>query len=94
MAFDRPCEQTQGYSLVETSSGYRSAEPGETPDASVVTGPGAIGGFLAFVPEPARLKPGPALAPRVARAFEWADRELGTEIGGAAPASTPGRSTC
>lgn len=89
--FERRGEQIERYSLVETVGGYRSAEEGEAEDATIMIGPGAIGSFLNFVPAPGCVKPGAALAPRVARAFEWADRELGTQIGGAAPPGTPGR---
>ena len=83
---DSPCSEMQHHDVVETPDGYRRARKGETADASIVLGPGAIGGFMSFVPSPARHAPGPALAPRVARAFEWANRELGTRIAGGAPA--------
>jgi hypothetical protein len=79
-------QEMEVHSMVETRDSYRSAEQGESPDATLTIGPGAIGTFLNFVPTPDRVRPGPALAPRVARAFEWADRELGTQIGNAQPA--------
>ena len=80
--FAEPCERPGQHALVETQEGYRSAREGETPDATVLVGPSAIGTFVNFVPDADRLAPGGALAPRVALAFQWADRELGMSIGG------------
>lgn len=78
----QPCDRAARHAIVETDAGYRTAREGETPDASVSVGPSAIGTFVNFVPAPDRLTPGCALAPRVAQAFQWADRELGMPIGG------------
>ena len=56
------------------------------PDASILFGPGPIGGFVSFTLAPGRNEPGPPSAPEVARAFRLADRLLGTDFGALEPA--------
>ena len=67
--------------LVVVGDNYRKAEPGEDPEATLLFGPGPIGGFLRFTLNPDHNKPGPPSAPQAARAFRLADRLLGTDFG-------------
>lgn len=72
--------------VVGDERGYRAARDGETRDATILIGPGPIGGFVRFIPESARTLPGPSIAPRAVAAFAFADAELGTNLGALAPA--------
>jgi hypothetical protein len=78
--------ETREHALVRADRGYRLALPGETADATLLTGPSNIGGFVRFTPDPTRTPRGPSIAPDVVAAFALADRELGTELGPLAPA--------
>jgi hypothetical protein len=77
----KPFNSMETRSLVEESNGYRIARESEDSDAALLTGPGDVGGFVFFGPDPARVPRGPSLAPRVVRAFALADKELATGIG-------------
>lgn len=81
-SFDETCE----HALVAEGDRYRRARDGEEHDGLFVIGPGGRGGFVRFAPDAQRTPAGPSLAPRVCRAFAWADRELGTGIGPVEPA--------
>jgi len=78
---ERTLTDTGTYDLVRAGDDYREAEPGEEPEATLLFGPGPIGGFLRFTLNPAANEPGPPSAPQAARAFRLADRLLGTEFG-------------
>ena len=77
----RTLTDTGIFDLVADGDDYRKAEPGEDPEATLLFGPGPIGGFLRFTLNPDRNEPGPSSAPQAARAFRLADRLLGTDFG-------------
>ncbi|MAE94283.1 MAG: hypothetical protein CL910_06450 [Deltaproteobacteria bacterium] len=76
-----PIEELTRHPLVEENGAFRAAGEGETPDGHLLLGPASFGGFLRYLPDPDRVPAGEPLAPRVARAFAWADRHLDTRIG-------------
>jgi len=78
---ERTLTDTGTFDLVADGDDYREAEPGENPEATLLFGPGPIGGFLRFTLNPDRNEPGPPSAPLAARAFRLADRLLGTDFG-------------
>lgn len=78
---ERTLTDTGTFDLVADGEDYREAEPGEDSEASLLFGPGPIGGFLRFTLNPDRNEPGPVSAPQAARAFRLADRLLGTDFG-------------
>ena len=80
-AIRRKLTETGTIDLRRDGHDYRKAAPGEDPDASILFGPGPIGGFLSFSLDPDRNDPGQPSAPEVARAFRLADRLLGTDFG-------------
>lgn len=78
---ERTLSETGTFDLVADGDDYRQAEPGENPEATLLFGPGPIGGFLRFTLNPDRNEPGPPSAPQAARAFRLANRLLGTDFG-------------
>jgi hypothetical protein len=72
--------------IVRDAGRYRRASAHETSDAALLVGPGQVGSFVAFAPDPADLAAGASFAPEVCAAFAAADRELGTQIGALTPA--------
>jgi hypothetical protein len=72
--------------VVGGERGYRAARDGEAADATILTGPGPLGGFVRFMPETTRTPSGPSIAPRAVAALAFADAELGTNLGRLAPA--------
>ena len=80
-AIRRKLTETGTLDLRRDGDDYREAAPGEDPDASILFGPGPIGGFVSFSLDQDRNDPGPPSAPDVARAFRLADRLLGTNFG-------------
>lgn len=78
---ERTLTDTGTFDLVADGADYREAEASEDPEATLLFGPGPIGGFLRFTPNPDRNEPGPPSAPQAARAFRLADRLLGTDFG-------------
>ncbi|MXX62201.1 MAG: ATP-grasp domain-containing protein [Holophagales bacterium] len=78
---ERTLTATGTFDLVADGDDYREATAGEEPEATLLFGPGPIGGFLRFTLNPDRNEPGPPSAPQAARAFRLADRRLGTEFG-------------
>lgn len=78
---ERTLTDTGTFDLVADGDDYREAEPGEDAEATLLFGPGPIGGFLRFTLNPDRNEPGAASAPQAARAFRLADRLLGTDFG-------------
>ena len=60
---------------------YRVARPDERTEGTLTVGPGDLGGFVRFDPDPTAVPAGPSLAPRVVSALELADRRFGTQIG-------------
>jgi hypothetical protein len=81
MAVPKRRDETETQAIVEADRGYRATREGEQPDAFLSVGPGPIGGFLMFGPDPARTPIGPSLAPRAVQAFRLADELYGTGIG-------------
>ena len=81
-AIRRKLTETGTIDLRRDGHDYRTAAPGEDPDASILFGPGPIGGFVSFSLASGRNAPGPPSAPEVARAFRVADRLLGADFGG------------
>jgi hypothetical protein len=77
----RRWDSTETRPLRDENGRYRIARTEEKPDAILLTGPGDVGGFVMFGPDPARTPVGPPLAPRVVKAFAFADDKLGTDIG-------------
>ena len=78
---ERTLTDTGTFDLVRDAEDYREAKAGEEPEATLLFGPGPIGGFLRFTLNPERNAPGPPSAPQAARAFRLADRLLRTEFG-------------
>ena len=78
---ERTLTDTGTFDLVTDGDDYREAEASEDPEATLLFGPGPIGGFLRFTLNPDRNEPGPPSAPLAARAFRLADRLLGTNFG-------------
>lgn len=78
---ERTLTETGTFDLVAGGDDYREAEASEDPEATLLFGPGPIGGFLRFTLNPERNEPGPPSAPQAARAFRLADRLLGTDFG-------------
>lgn len=78
---ERTLSDTGTFDLVADGDDYREAEPGEDSEATLLFGPGPIGGFLRLTLNPDRNEPGPPSAPQAARAFRLADRLLGTDFG-------------
>ncbi len=83
---ERTLTDTGTFDLVADGDDYREAAAGEDPEATLLFGPGPIGGFLRFTLNPDRNEPGPPSAPQAARAFRLADRLLGTDFGDLEPA--------
>ena len=80
-AIHRKLTETGTIGLRRDGDDYREAAPGEDPDASILFGPGPIGGFVSCSLDQGHSEPGPPSAPEVARAFRVADRPLGTDFG-------------
>ena len=78
---ERTLTDTGTIDLVREGDDYREAVPSETPEATLLFGPGPIGGFLRFTLNPNSNEPGPSSAPQAARAFRLADRLLSTDYG-------------
>ena len=79
--------ETTTYRLVRDDGEFRvAANDTEIADATVELGPSPGGGFLRFIPDPARTPVGDSMAPLVVAAYAWADRELGTDFGTLEPA--------
>lgn len=84
----KPRSENEAHALVEGCDGMRAARSGETPDAllSVGPGPSTSSGFATLQLLPERVLAGPSAAPRIARGYAFADRELDTGIGPLVPA--------
>ncbi|HDK45213.1 MAG TPA: hypothetical protein ENG94_02915 [Actinobacteria bacterium] len=83
---DRHQAETDTRHLVAAGDGYREAREGEEPEATLEFGPGALGGFVHFRPDPERTPVGPSLAPRAAAALAIADEIWNLDIGRLSPA--------
>jgi len=75
------------------ASRIRESESESDANGSLVLGPGTIGSFFSYFPDPGSVQPGTRFAPWVARAFELADRLLGTGIGAVVAAPEVPRAT-
>lgn len=72
---------TREVPLVRGPAGYRPATEGEEPTATLSVGPGAIGGFVAYDPDPKYTPIGASIAPAATAGFAFADGQLETGIG-------------
>jgi hypothetical protein len=79
-------EETRIDPLALRDGRYALAREGEASCGRLITGPGDVGGFARFEPDPERTPHGPSLAPRVVDALALADREYGLGIGSLEPA--------
>jgi hypothetical protein len=79
-------DATSTEELVIEDAGFRPAADGETADATLALGPGAVGGFMRFEFKAARTPIGPSIGPRIATAFAYADAVHGAGIGPVTPA--------
>ena len=77
----RTLPDTGTINLVRAGDNYREAVSSEDPEATLLCGPGPIGGFLRFTLDPDRNEPGPSSAAQAAQAFRLADRLPDTEFG-------------
>jgi hypothetical protein len=73
--------ETRRWPLVEIDGTYRVSGEGEPVHAELVVGPSDVGSFVRFTPDPARIRPGPSIAPRIVKGLELADRIASTGIG-------------
>ncbi len=81
---DRPGDAE--HRLLLDAGAWRLATGAEQAAATLTLGPSNLGGFVRLDLDPARVAPGPAVAPLAAGAFAFADRELGTDLGPLEPA--------
>jgi hypothetical protein len=79
-------DESKHHVVFEPDGRCRRALENETPDASLLLGPGPMGGFVRLGLDPARTPTGPSIAPLGTAAFAWADAELGTQFGSLTPA--------
>jgi hypothetical protein len=77
----RPIQDSAQHFLVEENGAYRFAREGEIPDASVSLGPSVAGGFVSFLLNPDRTRPGPSAAPRVASAYRFFNEVFDADFG-------------
>ncbi len=80
-AIEASHDLSEEYRLVDVGTAYRLARDREAGDAILRIGPSAVGGFVQFTPDPARVPAGESVGPRAVAAFALADREFGTAIG-------------
>lgn len=73
--------ETQEVKLARDNGGYRLAAEDEASDGTLSVGPSNVGGFVRFMPEPARTPVGQSIAPAVIEAFALADREFQAGLG-------------
>ncbi|HMJ16535.1 MAG TPA: hypothetical protein VK524_34210, partial [Polyangiaceae bacterium] len=69
------------YALLEEHGKYRRAHRDEPQHAELVLGASDLGGFMRYTPFPAFVPASASIAPRVAAAFELAEREFGVQLG-------------
>ena len=81
-------DETVTQPLRQINGGYEPTDDLGTADATLLFGPGALGGFVQFVPEPGRTPAGPSLAPRAIAALTVADQLWDTGIGPLEPAKS------
>jgi hypothetical protein len=74
-------EATTMENLVIDDTDFRVATDGETADATLTLGPGAVGGFMRFDFSASRTPVGPSIGPRIAAAFAYADAAHDAGIG-------------
>jgi hypothetical protein len=78
--------ETRKAALSWTGDGFRIAADDETPDATAILGPSAMGGFARVDLVPERTPVGPSAAPRVALAIACIDAHWDLGIGPLEPA--------
>jgi hypothetical protein len=66
-------------------AGFSAARFGDTPEATIMRGPSAVGGFVRVEFDAARVRAGPSIAPMVVDAFAFADRTFEAGIGALSP---------
>ena len=81
----REITETSSHPLVVRDGTCRPAGD-DVPDATLVMGPGAEGGFVRCEPDPARTPVGPSIAPLVCAVLAWADAEFDLGLGSLVPA--------
>ena len=79
-------ETISNRAVVGDASGYRWASDEEPADGWVIAGPSALGGFLRLTFSAARTPKGASVAPNAVAFYQYADSQLGTEIGPLGPA--------
>ncbi|MPY93634.1 MAG: hypothetical protein GEV08_11400 [Acidimicrobiia bacterium] len=75
--------------LVESRGDWRWAREGEVATGWLTCGLGAHGSFVRLNVDPGQVSRGPSFAPRAARFWSFADRELGTGLGELVPVGAP-----
>ena len=73
--------ETTTHRIAHDEGGHHLARDGEDSDGTFLLGPGTLGGFFSFVPDPGSVPAGAFFAPYVVEAFALADRVVGTGIG-------------
>lgn len=84
--FDRPFNDNVSENLVWHDAGWAPAEAGREPDATLLVGPGASGGYASLSLSPARTPMGPSVAPRAAALVAYLDKTYASGIGAVEPA--------
>ena len=72
--------------LAASGEAYRVVDESDVYDGTLEFGPGAMGGFVRFRPDPGRTPVGPSLAPRAVEALALADDLWGLGLGRMTPA--------
>jgi hypothetical protein len=78
-----------GEPVVGGPDGWRWPVDGERPTGSLTTGPSSVGSFVRLDALADQTPRGPSFAPAAAAFWAFADRELGTGVGGLEPATAP-----
>ncbi len=81
LALRHEVAETSNRSLVLDGDSIRLAGDDEASNGKLTLGPGSLGSFFLFWPDSTSIAPGTRFAPWAVRAFDLADRELGTNIG-------------
>jgi hypothetical protein len=79
---------TETRCLAAGDTGLRVVADEDDHDGMLEFGPGAMGGFVRFRPDPAKTPVGPSLAPRAVSALAIADELWDLGIGPLAPAQS------
>jgi len=85
-AFTGRAGDGEKHRLLLEGGAWRQAGDAEQAAATLTHGPSNLGGLIRLDLDPARVAPGPPVAPLAAAAFAFADSELGTGLGPLEPA--------